>query len=74
VRRERMANELLTQGKMAVSVLFDTVTLEINCGDAYEAQSLFDEIIERLKSGQGLTLGLKQPEPATSPPPPAPRA
>lgn len=55
--------ELLTKGKVAVSVLFDTVKIELICGDAYEAQSLYDEVIERLRAGEGLTLGLKQPEP-----------
>ena len=55
--------ELLTKGRVAVSVLFDTVSIELHCGDAYEAQSLYDEIIERLRLGECLTLGLKQPEP-----------
>lgn len=55
--------ELLTKGKVAVEVLFDTVSIEITCGDAYEAQSVYDEIIERLSRGEGITLGLKQPEP-----------
>jgi hypothetical protein len=47
--------------KIAVSVLFDVVTVEIICGDAYEAQVLFDDLIQRLQSGEGITLSVKQP-------------
>ena len=57
---------LLTKSKLAVSVVFDTVSIELHCGDAYEAQSLYDEIIERLRRGEGLTLGLNQPESSTA--------
>lgn len=58
-----MSNVLLTKGKVAVSVLFDTVKIELICGDAYEAQSLYDEVVERLQAGEGLTLGMEQPLP-----------
>jgi len=51
---------VLTKGKLAVSVMFDTVTLQLDCGDAYEAQSVYDEIIGRLQHGEGLTLKYKQ--------------
>lgn len=47
--------------KMAVSVLFDTVTVEIICGDDYLAQVLYDDIVERMQSGQGISLGLVGP-------------
>lgn len=31
-------SELIADGKVAVSVLFDTVTIEVCCGDDYAAQ------------------------------------
>ncbi len=46
--------------KVAVSVLFDTVTVAIICGDDYLAQVLYDDLIDRLRSGQGITLSLDQ--------------
>lgn len=54
--------QLLTpKGKVAVSILFDTVTIEMSCGDEYAAQILFEEITERLQRGEGLTLKARQP-------------
>lgn len=44
--------------KLAVSVLFDTVSIEVICGDEYEAQVLYDDIIERMQSGEGISLGV----------------
>ena len=58
-----MSNRLVTQGKVAVSVRFDTVSIELICGDPYDAQTLYDEVIERLRCGEGLTLGMEQPTP-----------
>jgi hypothetical protein len=48
--------------KIAVSIKFDVVSVEIICGDLYEAEVLYDDIIERLKSGEGVSLSVKQPE------------
>jgi hypothetical protein len=48
--------------KLAVSVLFDTVSVEIICGDEYEAQVLFDDIVERMQSGEGISLGVEPKE------------
>lgn len=56
-----MSALMLTKGQVVVSVIFDIVKVEIHCGDEYEAQSAYDEIIERLRAGEGLTLGLSQP-------------
>ena len=56
-------NELLGKSQVAVSVLDDTVSIELIYSDAYVAQVVYDEIIERLSRGEGLTLGLSQPEP-----------
>lgn len=43
--------------KVAISVLFDVVKVEIICTDGYEAQVLYDDLIERMKSGDGFSLG-----------------
>lgn len=51
---------ILVGKKVAISVLFDTVTIEIITGDDYEAQVLYDDITERLQKGEGITLGLGQ--------------
>ena len=48
--------------KLAISVLFDTVKLEIICGDAYEAQVLYDDLLDRLRAGEDISVGLSQPE------------
>lgn len=54
-----------TVGKqVAISVMFDIVKIEIICGDDYTAQVLYDDLVERLGAGQGITLGLGQKEPA----------
>ena len=46
--------------QMAVSVRRDTVVIEIICaGDKYEAQVLYDDIIERMRSGEGVTIGVQ---------------
>ncbi len=52
---------IATPQKLAVSVSFDVVTVEIICGDEYAATVLHDDLIDRLKSGEGLTLSVKQP-------------
>mgnify|MGYP001597966348 FL=1 len=49
--------------KVAVSVLFDSVNIEIICGDDYLAQVLYDDLIDRLRSGKGITLALGQATP-----------
>lgn len=58
-----MADLLLTKGKLEVDVLFDTVSIKISCGDDYAAQVVFDDIVDRLRRGEGLTLRLTQTEP-----------
>ena len=37
--------------KISIGVLFDVVTIKIICGDDYEAQVIFDDLIDRSKSG-----------------------
>jgi len=53
---------LATTQKIAISVLFDTVTVELICGDEYAAQVTYDDLIDRLQRGEGLTLSIKQAE------------
>ena len=49
--------------KVAISILFSTVMIEVMCGDDYEATILFEDLIDRLRRGEGITLSLSQPEP-----------
>lgn len=56
-----MAEPLVITKKLAVSVLFNTVEISLICADAYEAQVTFDDIVDRLRRGEGLTLSLSQP-------------
>jgi hypothetical protein len=53
-----MAEMLAVTRKVAVSVRLDSVTIEVDCGDAYEAQVLYDDLVERLQSGDSVTLSL----------------
>jgi hypothetical protein len=48
--------------QVAVSVLFDTVTIELICKDDYLATVLYDDILDRLQRGEGITLSLAQKE------------
>jgi hypothetical protein len=40
--------------------MFDIVKIEVICGDNYEAQVLYDDICDRMKAGEGITLALSQ--------------
>jgi hypothetical protein len=42
--------------KIAVSVMFDTVSIEIMCGDGYDAQVLYEDITDRLRDGETISL------------------
>lgn len=42
--------------KINISVLFNTVRIEIACGDDYEAQVLFDDVADTLKAGGKIEL------------------
>lgn len=46
--------------KVVVSVMFDTVSIQIICGDGYDAQVLYEDISDRLRDGEGVTLSLPQ--------------
>ena len=45
--------------KVAISIKFDVVSIEIICGDEYFAEVLYDDLIERMRSGEGISLGVK---------------
>lgn len=45
--------------QIAISVLMDVVTIEVICGDNYEAQVLYDDLVDRLRSGEGMTLSAR---------------
>lgn len=53
---------IATPKKVAVSVFADVVKVEMICGDLYAAQVLYEDLIDRLRSGEGLTIALKQPD------------
>jgi hypothetical protein len=46
------------QKQMAVSVIFDVVKIEVHCKDNYEAQVLYDDVVERMQAGEGITLSV----------------
>jgi hypothetical protein len=46
--------------KIAVSQKLDVVTIELICGDEYEAAVLMDDMVERLRAGDGLRLNVGQ--------------
>lgn len=52
--------KLATPQKIGISVLFDVVHVELICGDEYAAQVLYDDMVDRLKAGEGLTLAVEQ--------------
>ena len=57
-----MGDDVITNApRFSLSCRFDTVSIEIHCGDVYEARSLFDELAARLKRGEPITL---RPQPA----------
>lgn len=47
---------LATPPKIAVSVIFDVVSISFHCGDAYEAQVLYDDIAARLNAGEKMII------------------
>lgn len=56
-----MAEKIATPQKIAISVIFDVVRVEFICGDNYAAQVLYDDMKDRLRSGEGLMISAKQP-------------
>lgn len=52
-----LTGDVLKNKKMDASVLFDTVTISIHCGDDYEAQVVFDHITDTIKAGGKIEIG-----------------
>ena len=48
--------DIMRSDKIALSVFVDTVKIEITCKSEYEAQVLFDDLVDRMKSGQSITI------------------
>lgn len=42
--------------QVVIGVMFDTVTIELHCGDEYAAQVLHDDLCQRIASGEGISL------------------
>ena len=47
---------LLCAKKIILGVLFDTVKIELVCHNDYEAQVLYDDLVERLQAGQEISI------------------
>lgn len=48
----------LVAQKVVVEVIFDMVRIELHCGDDYAAQVLHDDICDRLRSGEKISLAM----------------
>lgn len=46
--------------QIAISVGLGTVTIEVICNDDYMANVLYEDIVERLKAGEGVILSVEQ--------------
>ena len=57
----------LSNKKIAVSLLGDVVGFCVMCGDRYEAQIFYDDIIDRLNSGQDISLTVRGASPEVKP-------
>ena len=60
-------DELLHAQNISVSVFLNTVKIEIECGGDYEAQVLFEDLIERLQDGQEISITPTRPDRGFSP-------
>jgi hypothetical protein len=56
-----MGERLISGKKIMVTKKFDIVSIEIHCGDEYEAAVLFDDVLNRIRSGEGVFIGNSSP-------------
>ena len=49
--------------KVLISVMFDVVSIQISCDDEYMAQVLYDDLVDRMKSGDGVAIRCKPEKP-----------
>ena len=54
-----MVELISRQINYAVSVHSDVVTIKVTMGDEYEARVFFDDISDRVKSGEHVTLKIR---------------
>lgn len=53
---EYIEDTICKQEKIAISVMLNTVKIEFTCSDAYEAQVLFDDMVERFRRGETISI------------------
>lgn len=53
---EETEETICKQDNIAITVLWDTVKIEITCSSDYEAQVLFDDLVERFETGQTISI------------------
>lgn len=58
IDRETMARP----NKIAISVFADVVTVEFILGDDYAATVFHDDLISRLKAGEGVMISVQSPK------------
>jgi hypothetical protein len=51
-----MTETICKQDKIAVTVLFNTVKIEISCASNYEARVLFDDLVARFEAGEEVSI------------------
>lgn len=52
-------NPMLRGKCLDVSVRRETVRVELNCGDAYAARVLFDDLVDRIRRGRRVSIQLR---------------
>ena len=51
-----MVENILYSPNVDLTVMLDTVKIIIKCASDYEARVLFDDLVERLESGQEISI------------------
>jgi hypothetical protein len=44
--------------RVSISVVFDAVKIQIECGDAYQARVMHDDLVDRLSAGENVSIHL----------------
>ncbi len=47
--------------KVAITVLFDVVRIELHFGDEYLAQVAHEDIVDRIRAGEGIHISIDNP-------------
>lgn len=48
----------MSTAQCAIDIQGNKVIIEVVCRDVYEAEVLFDDLTERMRSGDGISLGI----------------